>query len=374
MLNFHLKKKPCQKVLKYILLIFILTNQCLKSQPLRGFSFCDSTVYNLNNDTDIIAGRHKLYLKNSFNITTLYNFYDGNPDYYIRDFDIIKPDLWYTVIGSRYIGDLTKLYKSTNKGLTWMQDTAYFSAIDSSLLSSNLGFNPFDPYYYKSINQIQKIGKDSVLIFLGYYMSGILYSTNSGASWNHWFGNMPAHYHGMFACKNKYYLYQLEGDGFVGRMFSFEKQYIFRNDSLVNFDHLPTGSGQHPDFTAGNVSGVLYYTNVNWCTFFNTLSDTINSQCSSATFIPNKQKQKVDFLIFPNPASNSLYVKVNTEAIIQLNLYLKLYDVFGNEVMKCPLLSQKNNMINITNMIKGLYFYKIISDKVEIKIGKIFIE
>lgn len=360
-------------ILSFIALIFVLS-QSVKSQPLRIFSFCDSTTYNLNNDTNIIAGRYKLYLKNLFNTTLLHNFHNGNSDYFIRDFDIITPNLWYTVIGSRYIGDLTKLYKSTNKGLTWTQDTAYFLAIDSSLLGSNLGFNPFDQLYYKSINQIQKIGTDTLLIFLGYYMSGIVYSTNGGSTWNHWFGNMPAFYQGMFKCENLFYLFQSEGDGFAGRMFSFQKQFIFRNDSIVNFNHLPSGTGHHPDFIANNVPGVLYYTNVNWCTFFNTLSNNVNNQCSSTTFIPDTDEKKVAVSVFPNPSSNVLNVKINVENLKKNDMSIKLFDLFGNEVTESVILNENTTKIDISSLKSGLYFYKIDIEGVIFNLGKILVE
>ncbi|MBK6400157.1 MAG: hypothetical protein IPF75_18370 [Bacteroidetes bacterium] len=70
----------------------------------REYNTCDSTQFILNNDTTIIAGKRNLYVYTSSVTSHLYDFSTSDTNQYIRDFDIVKPDLWFTVVGSRYIG------------------------------------------------------------------------------------------------------------------------------------------------------------------------------------------------------------------------------------------------------------------------------
>ena len=46
---------------------------------------------------------------------------------------------------------------------------------------------------------------DTIILFVGYYNSGIVYSIDGGAQWTHWFANSPAHYFGLIECGQSYY-------------------------------------------------------------------------------------------------------------------------------------------------------------------------
>lgn len=296
--------------------------QNAEAQPLRQFLVCDSTEYASSPDTVIVAGRYKLYLKTDTGLVLIHDFSTNNANNYIRDFDVIRPDLWYALIGSRYIGDLTTLYKSNDQGITWAVDTNYFTAIDSSILQTNIGFDPFNPQYYNSINQVQKIGTDTILLFLGYYSSGIVYSINGGDNWKHWFSNTPAYYFGIFDCNSYYYLYQMPGDGFAGRMFSFEKQYLFRNDSLVNFDHLPSGSGHHTPFHITNDPNTLYFGSISNCETYYFLENHVDSLCNflSSTY---PLYENFDLKVYPNPNEGIFTIEFNnlSSSLVKVSLF-----------------------------------------------------
>lgn len=291
-----------------LFLVIILFSQKVEAQHFRQYDLCDSTEYVLNSDTTIVVSKYNLYTQTESDFQLHYAFDMPFSDYYIRDFDIVAPNFWYTLIGDKTISNPSYLYKSTDHGQNWVIDTSYYSAINNSI--TNITFDPFDPNYYQSINQVQKIGTDTILLFLGYYGSGIVYSIDGGNEWSHWFANSPAHYFGMLECEQSYYLYQQEGDGFVGRMFPFDKQFLFRNDSLVNFDHLPSGSGHHPPLHLNDLSYVVYYSNLNNCEAFFSLNNYVDSICQLTT-TSSSSLQDQSLQIYPNPSDGQFNIQIN---------------------------------------------------------------
>lgn len=63
-------------------------------------------------------------------------------------------------------------------------------------------------------------------MFMHYYESGIIYSTDAGNTWTKWFDNLIVHYQGMLTCNDRYYLYSFEGDAFRPWMFGFDKNLL----------------------------------------------------------------------------------------------------------------------------------------------------
>jgi len=183
---------------------------CHNTAAQREFNVCDSTFYTFNSDTTIVAGKRQLYILSNSNLFPLFDFTTTNPDEYIRDFDILKPNLWYTVVGSRYIGSPTQLYKSINQGQSWDLDTNHFNASNVAFLSPAF----LSPAFLRSINNVQHLGGDTIVMFMHYYESGIIYSTDAGTTWTKWFDNLITHYQGMLECDNKYYIFGYEGDAF----------------------------------------------------------------------------------------------------------------------------------------------------------------
>ena len=108
------------------LLLFLAVATTCHSQ--REFNVNDSTFYVLDADTTIVAGARQLYLLTPGGLQTLRDFTADHPGQYIRDFDLVRPDLWYTVIGKPIIGDSTTLYRSTDRGASWARDTSFYSA------------------------------------------------------------------------------------------------------------------------------------------------------------------------------------------------------------------------------------------------------
>jgi len=80
---------------------------------------------------------------------------------------------------------------------------------------------------------------------------------------------------------------------------------------------------------------------------------------------------KKSFLtIFPNPTSSNIYVNASTD---YQNASVKVTDALGREVLQQILTSIDNSLLNITNLVSGMY-YVIIDNGIEINKTKITIQ
>lgn len=280
----------------FVFFLFILLHT--KAFAQRDFAVCDSTTYILNSDTTIIAGKNHLYLHTNNSIITLYDFTSTDLNEYIVDFDIIKPDLWYTVVGNRYIGNPASLYKSKNRGKTWALDTNHYNASNAQLLSQQ---------FLRSINNLQHLNGDTLIMFMHYYESGIIYSTDLGLTWTKWFNNLIAHYQGMFECNNQYYIYAYEGDGFKASMFGFNKNLLFTSDSTGLWKNYNL-AGNHPPCYAGadTVNCIFAPNDKSRCETFNFFKNKIDTICT-ALMVNNLNKK--NYNIYPNPFSNVIHIE-----------------------------------------------------------------
>lgn len=351
------------------LLFTLIILQSVHAQHLRQFNLCDSTAYVLNSDTTIVVGKQSIYTQTVAEFQLTYEFDMPSSTYYIRDFDIVNPDFWYVLVGRKTISDTTILYKSTDKGINWSIDTSYYMAIDSSL--TDLQIDPLDPNYYQSINQVQKIGTDTILLFLGYYGSGIVYSVNGGNQWSHWFANQPAHYFGLLECDQSYYLYQLEGDGFMGRMFAFDKQFLFRNDAIVNFDHLPSGSGHHTPFHLIDLPNVVYYSNLSYCEVYSFLNSYVDSICQITTATLPVLKDH-DINIYPNPSKGQFNIDIHPPIYSQVELII--YNSTGQRLFSQQFRNTEelSNFQSFPNLQTGVYTL-VINEQEQFLVRKIVI-
>lgn len=327
---------------KYVLMLScILAN--LHSFSQREFGVCDSTSYTLNTDTTIVAGRHLLYTYSNNTLDTLYDFTSPDPDEYIRDFDIVKPDLWYTIVGLRYIGSPTRLYKSNNRGQTWALDTAHLQA-------SNAEFQSLQ--FLESINNLQHLNGDTLIMFMHYYESGILYSTDLGLTWTKWFANLIAHYQGMLACDDKYYLFGYEGDGFPASMFSFEKNLLFTPDSTglwSSFNHL----GHHPACYNGDTINCIYAPHQsNRCESYHYFKNTVDNLCLT---LHEENIHPSAHRIYPNPFNNT--IKMQDASGVET---YSMTNVFGQTVWSDKNIEQQD----FSHLTNGIYFLTIIKDHV----------
>lgn len=263
----------------------------------RELGVCDSTVYTLNADTTIIAGRNHLYLHTNNTINILYDFTSVNTNEYIRDFDIIKPDLWYTVVGRGSVGgNPARLYKSINRGQTWTLDTNHYNASNAQLVSQQ---------FLKAINNLQHLNGDTLIMFMHYYESGIIYSTDLGLTWTKWFDNLITHYQGMFECDNKYYIYSYEGDGFLSFMFGFDKSLLFSSDSTELWANY-NSAGYHPPCHNGDINCIFAPSNVSGCAAYNLFKNKVDSICSVVS-VNNFNKKLLE--IYPNPFNSEINIE-----------------------------------------------------------------
>lgn len=318
-------------------IIFLQTNAFAQ----RGFGVCDSTSYTLNIDTTIIAGRNHLYLHTNNTTNILYDFTTLDSNEYIRDFDIIKPDLWYTVVGSRYIGYSSSLYKSINRGLSWTLDTNHYNAANAQSLS---------PQFLTSINNLQHLNGDTLLMFMYYYESGIIYSTDLGQTWTKWFDNLIAHYQGMFECNNKYYIFGYEGDAFPASMFGFEKNLLFTTDSTGLWSHF--NSIYHPPCYNGadTVNCIFAQNNLTRCDAYTFFKDKIDSICTPLSV---NILDKNILRIYPNPFIS----KINIEGSLGTEMYL-LKNLYGQTVWTGKHIEQQH----FYHLCNGIYFLTIVKE------------
>jgi hypothetical protein len=325
-----------QKILLLCIFFFIFNNTV---EAQREFSVCDSTEYVLNADTTIIAGRYHVYLKSNNNIQVLQNFSTNNPAYYIRDFDIVKPNLWFTVVGSRYIGGPTVLYKSTDKGLTWNVDSNHFAASNAR----SLGIN-----FLNSINNVQHLRGDTLLMFMHYYESGIMYSTDLGNTWTVWFSNLITHYQGMFECTDKYYIYAFEGDAFRATMFGFPKNLLFSSDSGGKWSNFNNQS-YHPKCYQGSdtVNCIFASSNLTRCETYTFFKNKITNICS-ANGLAELEPSKIS--LYPNPFSNKIYYQGN-----QFVLSFSLMNVYGQCIWQGKELSDQD----FSELPQGMYYLQV---------------
>lgn len=120
----------------------------------------------------------------------------------------------------------------------------------------------------------------------------------------------------------------------------------------------------------GNTTGfgsVTYtFTNSNGCRNSRTMSGNVVACASRGTEV---EMQKANFILFPNPAKNVLNIRVD-------NLVGKgeivLTDLLGKKI-KHQLLSLGNNVINVSQLAKGMYLINIISEQTN-EVKKIIVE
>lgn len=330
--------------MKKTFLFTILTCIYLHSFSQREFGVCDSTLYTLNQDTTIVAGRTKVYVYTNNTVTLLHDFTTLDTNQYIRDFDIIKPDLWYTVVGKRTIGAPTQLYKSTDKGITWSIDTNHYQANNSQTLS---------PQFLKSINNIQHLNGDTLLMFMHYYESGILYSIDLGQTWTKWFDNLITHYQGMFSCENKYYLFGYQGDAFRSWMFGFDKALLFTSDSNGAWSML-SQNGYHPRCSLQNDTLNCIYASsyISRCATYNFFKSKVDSLCGP---LSASQILQDEIKIYPNPCQNRINITIgeNQKAIFNI------YSPIGARLETYTINNQATTIIDLSRYNKGIYYYSL---------------
>lgn len=63
--------------------------------------------------------------------------------------------------------------------------------------------------------------------------------------------------------------------------------------------------------------------------------------------------------IYPNPASNSVFVVLNQEALEEQDRMIIVYDNLGKEILQHPASSQVNQ-IDVSGLFDGTYIFKLV--------------
>ncbi len=314
----------------------------------REYNVCDSTFYNYVGDTTIVAGKRHLYFQTGGGLVQFANFTSSDTSEYIRDFDIIQPDLWYTLIGLRYIGAPTRLYKSRDRGVSWVQDTSFYGATRYHPTSANS--------YYRSINQVQHLGNETIVLFVGYYESGLVYSTDNGATWTEWFRNLITHYQGFLECNNKYYLYGFQGDAFRPWMFGFDKSLLFSPDTSGAWDMFR--DLYHPKCSGSSHPNCVYpgpY--LNRCGQYTYMKNYIDSMCTALSVQEIKVSNETS--VYPNPSNGRFEVAVKEGELNEI----RVHDMLGRAVKaEISWIGAGKRMVVMPATAKGMYVL-LISNK-----------
>lgn len=345
------------------LFTLLLVLSWLGTHAQREFAVCDSTFYPYNADSTIIAGRYKLYLQTSSGISLLRNFATSDTNEYIRDFDIVRPDRWYVLTGQRYIGGPTQLYRSDDRGQTWVTDTSFYPVMYTSW-GARLT-------YYNSINQLQRLGQDTIMLFIGYYESALVYSVNGGNSWQFWFDNLIVHYQGFLECDNYYFLYSFEGDAFRPWMFPIPKSLLFSPDtggawnSFSNILHARCSGTTNPRCVYGPTS-------VPRCNVYQFFVDTLASSCAALpSGLPETLQPTGQLSIAPNPAAENVAIQWNGEVLYTV----RIIDAFGRTYAP-PYVVTGNGLwrVNTAQLPPGYYMIQAISQYGSLASGRLLIE
>lgn len=303
----------------------------------RWYSVNDSTSYSFQG-IDITVGRNKVYRNLNNTLTLIRDFSTSNPNSsedYIRDFDFIDEDSWYVLVGSRYIGQTTELYKTDDGGITWQ-----LIIPQAQLFGPYAGSDGFAD----SINQVQVINS-RIYLFDAYYISRVFYSDDYGLTWNHWFQGFWSHYYQIYTCGNDLYLQGMKGDGFPNYMVKIPNSFI----GQVNLFPWPNlgschngGSGCYYASSSLTVPEVYNY-------FKNVVENTI---CT----LDSKEINLGNIKLNPNPTSNLLFLD-GFDASIPFDISVV------NSLGQLCLSKMNEQTIDVSSLCNGVYFLKVTQEK-----------
>ncbi|MFK7973195.1 MAG: T9SS type A sorting domain-containing protein [Bacteroidia bacterium] len=325
----------------------------------REFGVHDSTFYILNADTTIVAGQKKLYASTSGGLSLIRDFTTGDDRYFIRDFDIVTDSVWYTLVGSRFGGD-TDLFKTVDKGANWFVDTSFFS-VSRGLVADN----------FNSINQVQRLSADTLVLFVGYYESGLVYSIDGGDSWRPWFRNLIAFYHGFFMCETDYYLFGIEGDGFPSSMFRVPRTLLFSPDTNNVWTHWTGGTVYHPACYDRDTACIFAPNSISLYNQYLFHKNYIDSICSTATSV-EKNEVRPGIHLYPNPQKEGEDIILEQDINPKVLPY-QIFNIRGMIVQKGRTFSQANTSIKTSSLGPGLYMI-IVRDGEVFYVKKIMIQ
>ena len=303
----------------------------------RVYGVRDSTVYVINSLDTIIAGKHKLYKKQGASLNLIKEFNDtlGVPGFteraWIRDFDFWDSQNWYVLIGWRYAGGSTILYKTINAGINWTIDTSYYNQSQQ---------------HNQSLNQVQIVDSQKAFLFDGYYSSDVIRTNDGGNTWQRWLeSTMFANHRGIFICNDTtYYLWGSPGDPWMPYMFpvpisAFNSLY-YQVDCHLNPDCInATGIPINDQYTA-DLEG--YFTPI------------FNSLCSQVVSV-NEDYHQDQIVIYPNPNNGKFTLMLGNETEKGI---VEIYNAFGQRIYQSAITNQKTEIELNSSKTGGIYFVK----------------
>ncbi len=316
------------------LFVFCFSNTEINAQRVYGVR--DSTTYVINSIDTVIAGKHKLYKKQGTSLNLIAEFNNmlgvlGSTERaWIRDFDFWDAQNWYVLLGWRYDGGSTILYKTNNAGINWTIDTSYYSQSQ-----------------HQSLNQVQIVDNQRAFLFDGYYTSDVLRTNDGGNTWERWIeSSMFSNHRGIFICNDStYYLWGSPGDPWIPYMFPIPiSAFNSLNYQVVRCDQNPNC------ITANGIPNNEHYT-ADIESYFTPIFNNLCSQVLSVNEI-NFQNQ---FEIYPNPNNGKFTLLLNnfTEKGI-----LEIYNALGQKIYQSAITNQKSEVEFSNGKTSGLYFVK----------------
>ncbi|MCF6130113.1 T9SS type A sorting domain-containing protein [Flavobacterium sp. AS60] len=309
----------------------------LFSHAQRWYAINDSTSYSYEN-INITVGRHNVYLNQGGNLSVIRDFDINNPQInedYIRDFDFIDADTWYVLVGSRYIGSETELYKTDDAGLNWQLLAPESFTVPNSLDGTA-----------NNINQVQFLN-GRIYLFDAYYTSRVFYSDDLGQTWTHWFQCFWSHYYQIYACGSQLYIHGLAGDGFRPYMVEIPPSYFGQQNIVTTNVGGCNNSGTPGCYHApANMSVPDVYD------YFRNLFQT-----TICTTLDNANITVKEIKVYPNPAIYSLSLE-GVDATIPFSI--SVYNSLGQKFLE----DKNKRNIDLTSFESGVYFLKITQQKI----------
>lgn len=267
------------RILLNVSLNFSLAWTC-EATAQRQWGVLDSTHYAIGDDTTLIASRHQLYRALPAGTTLIRDFTDPEePNYFIRDVDHWSSHEFYVLVGSRYIGAPTFLFKTMDAGSTWTVDSSFFDAATEP----------------PSLNQMTIVG-DTAYLFNGYYISEVLRSYDHGITWQSWFSSLIAHYYGLIPCGNTAFIHGMVGDGFSPSMWQVP-------DSLWAIQAPGFWSGCHN----GGAPGCYYAPSIPYPEVVQYFDSLANALCATGLSVVEPAAGP-QLTLAPNPATDRIHV------------------------------------------------------------------
>lgn len=284
----------------------------------RQWGVSDSTQYDVGGDTILIAGRHKLYRMVEDEVELIRDFSDAMlPDHYIRDVDHWSSSVFYVIVGSRYIGNTTTLFKSTDAGLNWQVDESFFPATTET----------------PSLNQMSIVG-DTAYLFNGYYASEVMRSFDHGLTWQNWFASLIAHYYGIIPCGSDAFIFGMVGDGFAPSMWLVP-------DTLWAQQNTFFWSGCHN----GGQPQCHYSLNNAYAAVVSRFDSIATAVCSTGLSVEDGDQQRT-LRLAPNPAMDQISISgLASEATLLLT------DALGRP---CPI-ERTGQFLDLAHLTPGVY-------------------